>query len=163
MHAIHPVGRHRPSDRPRGGVPAAGRLPDALRFPGQFAHLAREDPDDAYLRWPLTRSFHGPRRSCSVQVVDRVHLEAAGRCVRAGRIFSDEAHAGGSTIIGAIVAAWLLSSGGSPASSGSQADDPAAAVLFLLMVGGPLGLLMVVMRALLRQATALRTDMEAVI
>ncbi|HEV7653319.1 MAG TPA: hypothetical protein VGP36_01090 [Mycobacteriales bacterium] len=56
---------------------------ETLPLPGQFADLAREWPDDAYLRWPLT------------------------------------------------------------------------AVLVL-------GLLMVVLRALLRQATTLRTDLEAV-
>jgi hypothetical protein len=44
-------------------------------------------------------------------------------------------------------------------------DDPVlpALLLLLLLVGAVLGLLMVVMRALLRQATTLRTDMEAVI
>ena len=38
-----------------------------------------------------------------------------------------------------------------------------AVLLLLLVVGAVLGLLMVVMRALLRQATTLRTEMEAVI
>jgi Protein of unknown function (DUF2975) len=38
-----------------------------------------------------------------------------------------------------------------------------ALLLVLLLVGAVVGLLMVVMRALLRQATTLRTDMEAVI
>jgi hypothetical protein len=44
-------------------------------------------------------------------------------------------------------------------------DDPVlpALLLLLLLVGAVLGLLMVVMRALLRQATNLRADMEAVI
>jgi Protein of unknown function (DUF2975) len=44
-------------------------------------------------------------------------------------------------------------------------DDPVLPVLLLvlLLVGAVVGLLMVVMRALLRQATSLRTDMEAVI
>jgi hypothetical protein len=44
-------------------------------------------------------------------------------------------------------------------------DDPVlpALLLLLLFVGAVLGLLMVVMRALLRQATTLRIDMEAVI
>ena len=44
-------------------------------------------------------------------------------------------------------------------------EDPAPALILILMlsVGAVLGLLMVVMRALLRQATTLRTDMEAVI
>ena len=37
-------------------------------------------------------------------------------------------------------------------------------LMFLILVGGAvLGLLLVVMRALLRQATTLRTDMDAVI
>ncbi|MGY1835650.1 DUF2975 domain-containing protein [Blastococcus sp. SYSU DS0510] len=44
-------------------------------------------------------------------------------------------------------------------------DDPVlpALLLLLLLVGAVLGLLVVVMRALLRQATNLRADMEAVI
>ena len=48
---------------------------------------------------------------------------------------------------------------------GFNADDPGMPmVLFLVTVGiTVLGLLMVVMRALLRQATTLRSDMEAVI
>ena len=36
-------------------------------------------------------------------------------------------------------------------------------LLLILVAGAVLGLLMVVMRALLRQATTLRTDMDAVI
>jgi hypothetical protein len=48
---------------------------------------------------------------------------------------------------------------------GFNANDPGLPLLLFLMVIGVtvLGLLMVVMRALLRQATTLRTDMEAVI
>ena len=48
---------------------------------------------------------------------------------------------------------------------GFNADDPGLPLLLLLMLIGitVLGLLMVVMRALLRQATTLRTDMEAAI
>jgi Protein of unknown function (DUF2975) len=48
---------------------------------------------------------------------------------------------------------------------GFSADDPGLPLLlFLLTIGVTvLGLLMVVMRALLRQATTLRADMEAVI
>jgi hypothetical protein len=40
---------------------------------------------------------------------------------------------------------------------------PPAVLLLVLVAVAVLGLLMVVMRALLRQATTLRTDMEAVI
>ena len=48
---------------------------------------------------------------------------------------------------------------------GFNADDPGLPLLLFLLVTGVsvLGLLMVVLRALLRQATTLRTDMEAVI
>lgn len=46
-----------------------------------------------------------------------------------------------------------------------NADDPGMPMILMLMLAGGavIGLLMVVMRALLRQATALQTDMEAVI
>lgn len=27
---------------------------ETVSLPGQFAHMARESPDDAYLRWPAT-------------------------------------------------------------------------------------------------------------
>jgi hypothetical protein len=49
--------------------------------------------------------------------------------------------------------------------AGFTADDPGLPLLLalLLMAGGVLGLLMLVMRALLSQATRLRSDMEAVI
>ena len=48
---------------------------------------------------------------------------------------------------------------------GFNANDPGLPLLLFLLLTGitVLGLLMVVMRALLRQATTLRTDMEAVI
>jgi hypothetical protein len=67
-------------------------------------------------------------------------------------------------IVGAVSAAWLLLVAVF-LFVGFQADDPGLPLLlFLLVVGGAVfGLLIVVMRALLRQATTLRTDMEAVI
>ena len=27
---------------------------ETLSFPGQFRHMAKENPDEAHLRWPLT-------------------------------------------------------------------------------------------------------------
>jgi len=67
-------------------------------------------------------------------------------------------------IVWAIVAAWVVLVGVF-LYIGFRADDPGLPLLLFLMVVGVtvLGLLMVVMRALLRQATTLRTDMEAVI
>lgn len=64
----------------------------------------------------------------------------------------------------AIVAAWVVLLGVF-VYVGLHADDPGLPMVLLLMLIGiaVLGLLMVMMRALLRQATTLRTDMEAVI
>jgi hypothetical protein len=67
-------------------------------------------------------------------------------------------------IVWAIAAAWVVLLG-VLLYFGITADDPGLPLLLFLMSIGVtvLGLLMVVMRALLRQATTLRTDMEAVI
>jgi CHASE1-domain containing sensor protein len=67
-------------------------------------------------------------------------------------------------IVGAIAAAWVLLVG-ALLYVGFNADDPGLPLLLFLMLIGVavLGLLMAVMRALLRLATTLRTDMEAVI
>ena len=67
-------------------------------------------------------------------------------------------------IVRAIAAAWT-SLVGLFCYVGSSSGDPGLPLLLLLLVLGVsvLGLLMVVMRALLRQATVLRTDLEAVI
>lgn len=70
-------------------------------------------------------------------------------------------------IVWAIVAAWVLLLGATvPVFAYAELDDApglGALHLLLLLVGAAVGLLMIVMRALLRQATTLRTDMEAVI
>lgn len=83
------------------------------------------------------------------------------------RIFSGESLPWVDAIVGAIVAAWVLLLGASyPVFVVADVDDAPglfALHLLLLLVGAAMGLLMVVMRALLRQATTLRTDMEAVI
>ena len=84
--------------------------------------------------------------------------------VKNDRIFSDAAMVWVNAIIGAIVAAWVVLVGVF-LYVGFNADDPGLPLLLFLMLTGVtlLGLLMVVMRALLRQASTLRTDMEAVI
>ena len=84
--------------------------------------------------------------------------------VKNDRIFSDASLAWVDAIVWAIVAAWVVLVGVF-LYVGFNADDPGLPLLLFLMVVGVavLGLLMVVMRALLRQATTLRTDMEAVI
>ncbi|GAA1478511.1 DUF2975 domain-containing protein [Nocardioides aestuarii] len=84
--------------------------------------------------------------------------------VAADRIFSDDAFRWVDAILGAIVVGWLVWVGfGVLVLVGS--DDPGTPIAVAVVGLGitVVGLLMVVMRALLRQATTLQTDMDAVI
>lgn len=130
-------------------------------FPGQFAYLAEQDPDQAYLRWPLT-AFAAIEILC-VQVV----LVCTWRLlslVQHDEIFSETAFVWVDLIVGALAVAWTLFAAFA-AWAGLQADDPGGPLVMfaLLLVGGVVGLLVVVMRTLLRQATTLRTDLDGVI
>ena len=153
-----------------GGVPAPGLLVllfgilvvfQTLSLPGQFASMARESPELAYLRWPAT----------AVSVFWLLCVEVVIVCawrlltmVARDRIFSPAAMAWVDGILAAIAAAWVVLVG-VLGYVGFTADDPGLPLLLFLMAVGVavVGLLMVVMRALLRQATVLPTDMEAVI
>jgi hypothetical protein len=132
-----------------------------MSLPGQFAHMAEESPELAYLRWPMT----------TVAVLELLCVQVVIVCtwklltmVKDGRIFSERSLAWVDAIVWAIFAAWTLLLGVF-LYVGFNADDPGLPLLLMLFLlgGAVLGLLMVVMRALLRQATTLRTDMEAVI
>ena len=85
------------------------------------------------------------------------------------RIFSDGALRWVNAIVRAVAVGWLMLFATFVCSYYFIVDEVSddavlpALLLLLLLVGAVLGLLMVVMRALLRQATSLRTDMEAVI
>ncbi|WP_231933395.1 DUF2975 domain-containing protein [Micromonospora coxensis] len=130
-------------------------------LPGQFAHMAEESPDLAYLRWPLTAVAVFWVLCVQVVIVSTWKLLTL---VKNDRIFTESSLAWVDAIVWAIVAAWVVLLGVF-LYVGFRADDPGLPLLLFLMVVGVavLGLLMVVMRALLRQATTLRTDMEAVI
>ena len=132
-----------------------------LSLPGQFAHLAEESPDQAYLRWPLTAITVFWVLCVQVVVVATWMLLTR---VKEDRIFSETSLVWVDVIVWAVGAGWAVLVGFF-LYVGFTADDPGLPLLlFLLVTGGAvLGLLMVVLRALLRQATALRTDMEAVI
>ncbi|GGO26172.1 DUF2975 domain-containing protein [Micromonospora parathelypteridis] len=132
-----------------------------LSLPGQFAHMAAESPDDAYLRWPATAVAVFWVLCVQVVIVSTWKLLSL---VKSDRIFTEASLKWVDAIVWAIAAAWVVLVGVF-LYVGFQADDPGMPLLlFLLTVGVTvLGLLMVVMRALLRQATTLRTDMEAVI
>jgi hypothetical protein len=132
-----------------------------LSLPGQFAYMAKESPDLAYLRWPMTAVSVFWVLCVQVVVVSTWKLLTL---VKNDRIFSEASLAWVDAIVWAIGAAWVVLLGVF-LYFGFRADDPGLPLLLFLMVIGVtvLGLLMVVMRALLRQATSLRTDMEAVI
>ena len=132
-----------------------------VSLPGQFANLAEESPDLAYLRWPMTAVSVFWVLCVQVVVVATWKLLTL---VEDDRIFSEASSTWVDAIVRAIAAAWVVLLGVT-GYFGLRADDPGLPILLsLLLVGvAVLGLLMVVMRALLRQATTLRTDMEAVI
>lgn len=132
-----------------------------MSLPGQFAHLARENPDLASLRWPATAVTVFWVLCVEVVIVSMWRLLTL---VRQDRIFSEGSMRWVDVIVGSIAAGWVVLVSVF-LYVGFTADDPGLPlVLFLLVVGvAVVGLLMVVMRALLRRATTLRTDMEAVI
>ncbi len=132
-----------------------------VSLPGQFRYMAEQDPGHAYLRWPAT--FVTVFWVLCIQVVIVCTWKLL-TLVKADRIFSDAALVWVNGIVWAIGAAWVVLVGAF-LYIGFNASDPGLPLLLFLMLVGVtvLGLLMVVMRALLRQATSLRTDMEAVI
>jgi hypothetical protein len=134
---------------------------ETVSLPGQFAHLAEENPDDAHLRWPLTAITVFWVLCVQVVVVATWKLLTF---VRDDRIFTEASLVWVDVILGAIGAGWVVLVGFF-LWVGFQADDPGAPLLLFLIVvlGAVLGLMVVVMRVLLRQATTLRTDMESVI
>ncbi|MEP7764255.1 DUF2975 domain-containing protein [Sanguibacter sp. 25GB23B1] len=132
-----------------------------LSLPGQFAHMAEESPEDAYLRWPLTAVTVFWVLCVQAVIVSTWKLLTL---VAKDRIFTEPSLAWVDAIVWAIVAAWVVLLG-VWLYVGFRADDPGLPMLLtlVLIAGAVLGLLVVVMRTLLRQATTLRTDMEAVI
>jgi Protein of unknown function (DUF2975) len=130
-------------------------------LPGQFAYMARESPDFAYLRWPLTAVSAFWVLCAQVVIVSTWKLLTL---VKKDRIFSHASLVWVDAIVWAIFAAWVVLLGVT-LYFGLRADDPGLPLLLFLMCTGVtvLGLVMVVMRALLRQATTLRSEMEAVI
>jgi Protein of unknown function (DUF2975) len=132
-----------------------------MSLPGQFAYMAQEDPEHAYLRWPATAVTVFWVLCIQVVIVSTWKLLTL---VKDDRIFSEASLVWVNAIVWAIVAAWVALVGVF-LYVGFNADDPGLPLqLFLMVIGVTvLGLLMMVMRTLLRQATTLRTDMEAVI
>lgn len=130
-------------------------------LPASFAHMAEEFPDLADLRWPML----------VVSVLVLVCVEVVIVCtwklltmVEDDRIFSEASLVWVDGIIWAIGAAWLLVLTAFVYFLARWQGPGFPVMLTLLLMGGAvLALLILVMRELLRQATTLRTDMDAVI
>jgi hypothetical protein len=136
-------------------------LLQTFSLPGQFAYMAEENPDLARLRWPATAVAVFLVLCIQVVIVSTWKLLTL---VKEDRIFSDAAFAWVNAIVGAIAAAGVVLLGVFLYVGFNASAPGLTLLLFLMLVGvAVLGLLMVVMRALLRRATTLRTDMEAVI
>lgn len=136
-------------------------LLQVMSLPGQFAYMAEQDPGLAYLRWPLTAVSVFWVLCVQVVIVCTWRLLTL---IKTDRIFSEAAFTWVDTIIWAMAAAWVVLGFGSLYVA-TQADDPGLPILvFLIDVTATVVLLlMLVMRALLRQATTLQTDLAGVI
>ena len=134
--------------------------------PELLPDLAEPTLERSFMRWTMW----------TVAVLGLACVQAVIVCtwklltmVTQDRIFSVSALPWVNGIVWAIVAGWAMLLATFVCAYyfiiDEVSDDPVlpALLLLLLLVGAVLGLLMVVMRALLRQATNLRADMEAVI
>ncbi|MGH3898846.1 MAG: DUF2975 domain-containing protein, partial [Pseudonocardiaceae bacterium] len=76
-----------------------------LSLPGQFAYMAEESPDLAYLRWPMTALSVFWVLCILVVIVSTWRLLTL---VKNDRIFSEASLAWVDAIVWAIVAAWVV-------------------------------------------------------
>jgi hypothetical protein len=134
--------------------------------PGLLPDLAEPTLERSFMRW--TMSAVAVLAMACVQVVIVCTWQLLS-LVTQDRIFSGSSLPWVNAIVWAVAVGWVMVLGTFVCAYyfivDEVSDDPVlpALLVLLLLVGAVLGLLMVVMRALLRQATTLRTDMEAVI
>src|SRR3954471_8259807 len=74
-------------------------------LPGQFAHMAQESPEDAYLRWPLTAVTVFWVLCVQVVIVSTWKLLSL---VKNDRIFTEASLKWVDLIVWAIGAAWVV-------------------------------------------------------
>lgn len=134
---------------------------EAMSFPGMFAHMAEESPEFSRVRWPLLAVCELGMICVQVVIVSTWRLLTM---VNEDRVFSRASLVWVDAIVWSTGVAWLLLFGLFVMVLATS-DDPGNpfAALLVLLPATAFALLMVVLRALLLQATALRTDMEAVI
>jgi hypothetical protein len=143
------------------GLSALLLLLMVMGIPGQFAHLAEEEPDLAYLRWPLTVFFELELLCVLVVIGCTWRLLTM---LSAERLFSESSLRWVDVILAAMGTAWTAFLGMTLYFM-TKADEPGTPILLIVLlgVGAAVCLLVLVLRAVLQQATSLRTEMEAVI
>lgn len=133
-----------------------------LSIPGQLAYLARESEVFAPFHWPLLVVSVLGMACGQVVIVCTWRLLSM---VMADRIFSEKAFVWVNAILVAMTVAWALLAGTTVSLILLLFDDPGTPMMLLGMVlaGGTVVLLMYVMKALLRRATNLRSEMDEVV
>ncbi len=139
---------------------------EMFAVPGMLPDLPDPSLEQSFIRWTMLAVLVLGLLCVQVVIVCTWKLLTL---VAHDRIFSASSLPWVNAIVWAIAVGWVMLLGTFVCAYyfiiDEVSDDPVlpALLLLLLLVGAVLGLLMVVMRALLRQATALRADMEAVI
>jgi hypothetical protein len=138
-----------------------------MSLPGEFSQMARENPEAGFVPWLLL----------TVAILEIVCFQIVIVCVwrlltlvRSDRIFSRASFVWVDTIVWAMTVAWVLLAGLAAFLVGvifltPEIRDPGTPILLtgMVLIGAVLLLTVVVMRALLRQATVLQSDLEEVI
>jgi hypothetical protein len=139
---------------------AAIVLLQVMSVPGTLSYNA-DRSEDPFWFWPLLVVLETELVCAQVVIVATFRLLGM---VQQDQIFSDAAFRWVDVILAALALGWLVWAGFG-AFVFATSDDPGLplVVSILLLAGAVFGLLMLVMRTLLRQATSLRSDMDAVI
>ncbi|GAA1979611.1 DUF2975 domain-containing protein [Isoptericola halotolerans] len=130
-------------------------------LPAILGRTAEQNPDLAPYRWPLLALAVVVLACVQVVLVCTWRLLTM---VRDDEIFSERSRRWVDAILAAVGLAWVLVLVACALVAAAEGLSGTAALLLVaLLVGAAVGLLMVVLRALLVQATALRTDLDGVI
>lgn len=138
-----------------------------MSLPGEFSQMAREHPDAGVAPW-LLLTFAILEVLCFQIVI--VCTWRLLTLVRSDRIFSEKSFVWVDVIVWTVAAAWLLLAVVSATLIGiifftPELRDPGTPILLtgMTLIGAVVVLVVVVLRALLRQAAVLRSDLEEVI
>ncbi|RXZ72906.1 DUF2975 domain-containing protein [Agromyces albus] len=142
-------------------------LAQLFSLPGQFSHMAEESPRLGVIPWLLLAFWILELLCVQIVIVCTWRLLTL---VRADRIFSEEAFVWVDAILWAMATGWVLVAGVSAYLVGfiyvtPELRDPGLPIFLfgMVLISGVVVLTMFVLRALLRQATVLKTDLEEVI